>query len=80
VEHVFGYGPLPENPTVPISVFRHPLLQQFMLNIFCKLPVLPLQRLAHMKQHFLLRLMLSVFQVRAATPVRAWWWLSMMPA
>jgi hypothetical protein len=30
----------PDEPQeVPVSIFRHPLLQDFMLTIFCKLPV-----------------------------------------
>jgi hypothetical protein len=28
-----------EPPVVPVNIFRHPLLQDFMLTLFCKLPV-----------------------------------------
>jgi len=40
VEHVFGGGPpaAGEAPA-PVSVFRHRLLQHFMLSVFCKLPI-----------------------------------------
>ena len=40
VEHIFGGGPpaAGEAPA-PVSVFRHRLLQHFMLSVFCKLPI-----------------------------------------
>lgn len=43
VEHVFGRGsPEAWNPA-PVSVFRHRLLQHFMLSVFCKLPIQPIR-------------------------------------
>ena len=40
VEHIFGSGPVePGTAPAPVSVFRHRLLQHFMLSVFCKLPV-----------------------------------------
>jgi hypothetical protein len=41
VQHRHGCGPMgPSEPAAaPVSIFRHPLLQQFMLTVFCKLPV-----------------------------------------
>ena len=40
VEHIFGSGPLaPSEKPAPVSVFRHRLLQHFMLSVFCKLPI-----------------------------------------
>lgn len=44
VIHRHGCGPMqPDEPAeVPVNIFRHPLLQDFMLTIFCKLPVVSL--------------------------------------
>jgi hypothetical protein len=40
VEHIFGSGPVETGAApAPVSVFRHRLLQHFMLSVFCKLPV-----------------------------------------
>lgn len=41
VIHRHGCGPMqPGEPKdVPVNIFRHPLLQDFMLTVFCKLPV-----------------------------------------
>ena len=54
----------PMEGTAPVNVFRHPLLQQFMLSVFCKLPILEIHTGADMKRAFLVRLVLSVFQFR----------------
>lgn len=49
VQHRFGVGPLApaEQPTV--AVYRHRLLQQFMLSIFCKLPVRPVTQMRDLR-------------------------------
>eukprot|EP00798_Chlamydomonas_sp_ICE-L_P027064 gene27064-2297_t len=68
VEHKHGYGPLAvdEGPA-KISIFRHPLLQHFMLSIFCKLPIQPMTTMGHMKQMLMMRIILSVYQFRINT-------------
>ena len=44
VQHRFGCGaPAPGEERAGVAVFRHRLLQHFMLSLFCKLPV----RLVH---------------------------------
>ncbi|KAG2497394.1 hypothetical protein HYH03_004550 [Edaphochlamys debaryana] len=65
VQHKWGYGPLApgELPAEP-RIFRHPLLQHFMLSVFCKLPIQPMTRMVHLKHLLLLRIILSVFQFR----------------
>lgn len=40
-EHRWGAGPLQGAEEPVVAVFRHRLLQQFMLTIFSKLPVQP---------------------------------------
>ncbi|GMH43786.1 hypothetical protein BSKO_11720 [Bryopsis sp. KO-2023] len=66
VEHVMGCGPLSdgENPMVPVSIFRHPLLQHFMLSVFCKLPVRPIRTRENLKEMLMLRTILSVLHFR----------------
>lgn len=40
VQHHFGCGPpAPGEERAGVAVFRHRLLQHFMLSLFCKLPV-----------------------------------------
>ncbi|GLC34133.1 hypothetical protein PLESTB_000841000 [Pleodorina starrii] len=65
VEHKWGHGPLKQGEQpAEVKVFRHPLLQHFMLSVFCKLPIQPLTEMAHLKQLLMLRIILSVFQFR----------------
>ncbi|KAG2437818.1 hypothetical protein HXX76_005438 [Chlamydomonas incerta] len=65
VQHKWGYGPLaPGEQPAEVKIFRHPLLQHFMLSVFCKLPIQPMTRMAHLKQLLMLRIILSVFQFR----------------
>ncbi|DBA67043.1 TPA: hypothetical protein ACH3X2_001377 [Trebouxia sp. C0005] len=65
VQHRFGCGPLqPGEQTPGVSVFRHHLLQHFMLSLFCKLPVQPQDTIAGMRAGFMARLMLSILQFR----------------
>lgn len=45
-------------------MFRHRLLQHFMLSLFCKLPVHPMNTMAGLRQSFVARIMLSVLQFR----------------
>jgi hypothetical protein len=37
--HGCGQMKVDEPREVPVNIFRHPLLQDFMLTVFCKLPV-----------------------------------------
>lgn len=56
VEHRFGCGPLEEGEATPtVRVFKHRLLQHFMLSLFCKLPVLPMTRIRDMRTAFMVR-------------------------
>lgn len=65
VVHKYGHGPMAEGETsAPVSVFRHPLLQHYMLSVFCKLPIQPTSSMAHLKQALMMRIILSVFQFR----------------
>jgi hypothetical protein len=66
VVHRHGCGPLQpsEPPVPPVSIFRHPLLQHFMLTVFCKLPVVSLSSMGDLKYSFMVRLILSSFQFR----------------
>jgi hypothetical protein len=38
-----------------VRVFRHRLLQHFMLSLFCKLPVQPMTRIRDMRAGFMVR-------------------------
>jgi len=65
VVHKHGHGPLaPGERPAEVKMFRHPLLQHFMLTLFCKLPIQPMSRMAHLRQLLMIRIMLSVFQFR----------------
>jgi hypothetical protein len=65
VLHKHGCWPMsPDEPAVPVSIFRHPLLQHFTLTLFCKLPVVSLKSLDDLKYSFMVRLLLSTFQFR----------------
>ncbi|GAX77204.1 hypothetical protein CEUSTIGMA_g4650.t1 [Chlamydomonas eustigma] len=65
VKHRFGYGPIdPAEPPVSVNIFRHPLLHHFSLSIFCKLPILSMTKMEHLRQSLMMRLILSVFQFR----------------
>lgn len=56
VKHRFGCGPLQPGEELPtVRVFRHRLLQHFMLSLFCKLPVQPLTRIRDMRAAFMVR-------------------------
>jgi len=48
----------------PISIFRHPLLQQFTLSIFCKLPTRKVQTYNDLKYAIMLRILTSIFMHR----------------
>lgn len=45
VEHRWGSGPLQPGEQPVVAVFRHRLLQQYMLSIFSKLPVQKITRM-----------------------------------
>ena len=47
-----------------MSIFRHPLLQHFMLSVFCKLPVQPIITEGGLQYLLMLRIILSVLQFR----------------
>lgn len=65
VDHKFGAGPLaPGEQPAPVSIFRHPLLQHFMLSVFCKLPLIPMTRVEHLQHQVMIRIILSAFQFR----------------
>lgn len=65
VVHKWGFGPLAEGEKpAEVKIFRHPLLQHFMLSVFCKLPIQSMTRMAHLKQLLMMRIILSVFQFR----------------
>ena len=49
VQHRFGVGPLVAGEQPTLAVYRHRLLQQFMLSIFCKLPVRPVTRMRDLR-------------------------------
>ena len=56
VVHRFGCGPLQAGEAPPgVRVFKHRLLQHFMLSLFCKLPVQPMTRIADMRAAFMAR-------------------------
>ena len=56
--------PVPGTTNAPVKIFRHRLLQQFMLSVFCKLPVQPVDTLEGVKHALVVRLLLSVWQFR----------------
>ena len=61
----YGYGPLaPGESPAEVKMFRHPLLHSFALSIFCKLPIQPMTKLQHLRDSFITRILLSVFQFR----------------
>jgi len=66
VQHVYGVGTGEQSikGTAPVKVFRHPLLQQFMLSVFCKLPIQEIHSMEDLRRAFIVRLILSVFQFR----------------
>ena len=56
VAHRFGCGPLQAGEAPPTArVFKHRLLQHFMLSLFCKLPVQPMTRIRDMRAAFMVR-------------------------
>ena len=50
--------------TVKPSIFRHPLLHEFSINMFCKLPVMRVRNLSDLKRSFIGRIVLSVLKFR----------------
>ena len=50
--------------TVKPSIFRHPLLHEFSINMFCKLPVMRVKNLQDLKRSFIGRVVLSVLKFR----------------
>jgi hypothetical protein len=49
VQHRFGIGQLVPSEQPTLAVYRHRLLQQFMLSIFCKLPVRPVTQMRDLR-------------------------------
>lgn len=65
VAHKHGYGPMaPGEGPAAVSVFRHPLLQTFMLSVFCKLPVMSMTTMEDLRKVFMVRILLSAFTFR----------------
>jgi hypothetical protein len=65
VVHAFGCGPLrPGEGPARVNVFRHPLLQMFQLTVFCKLPMVPLEKLDALHYNCMVRMLVAVFQFR----------------
>ena len=66
VKHTMGLPDSVKTGTVPcpISIYRHPLLQQFTLSIFCKMPVRTVQTYADLKFAIMLRILTSIFIFR----------------
>jgi len=65
VKHRYGVGPLqPGEKPAEVGIFRHSLLHHFMCSIFCKMPIQPMTKMGHLRQLFMLRIILSVFQFR----------------
>lgn len=56
VAHKHGHGPMaPGEGAAAVSVFRHPLLQSFMLSVFCKLPVTSMTTMDDLRKVFMVR-------------------------
>jgi hypothetical protein len=54
VAHKHGYGPMaPGEGPAAVSVFKHPLLQSFMLSVFCKLPVTSMTTMDDLRKVFM---------------------------
>ena len=67
--HRFGCGPLQAGEGAPtVRVFRHRLLQHFMLSLFCKLPVQPMTRIADMRAAFMVPVPASWLSSRFCPP------------
>ncbi|KAK9797772.1 hypothetical protein WJX73_010222 [Symbiochloris irregularis] len=65
VEHEWGVGPLPPNyQPAPVSIFRHRLLHDFQLTLFCKLPAEPVVTKEDTRYTLMVRLLISVFHFR----------------
>ena len=63
--HRYGVGPMqPGEKPAEVGIFRHSLLHHYMCSIFCKVPIQPMTKMAHLQQMFMLRIILSVFQFR----------------
>jgi len=64
VEHRWGSGPLQPGEQPVVAVFRHRLLQQYMLSIFSKLPVQKITRMRDVMQQVMSRIVLCVLHFR----------------
>ncbi|KAK9810226.1 hypothetical protein WJX72_007002 [[Myrmecia] bisecta] len=65
VVHRFGHDLLQQRaPPAQVNVFRHRLLQHFMLSLFCKLPIQPVTHIRDLRRAFMVRILLSVLQFR----------------
>lgn len=84
VRHVYGLQPHAPPPPAgtgalpggimqgegTVQLFQHALLQNFTVNIFCKLPVRRVTAMDQLRKTFMARLVLSVLQFRAT---RRYW-------
>ncbi|CAD7695599.1 unnamed protein product [Ostreobium quekettii] len=65
VEHKMGCFELADDEEpAKVDIFKHPLLQHFMLSVFCKLPVQPITKEGGLQYLLMLRTILSVLQFR----------------
>jgi hypothetical protein len=65
VVHNYGCGPMrPDEGSTKVNIFRHHLLQSFQLNVFCKLPLVPVTTLEGLRRAFIIRMLISVFAFR----------------
>ena len=65
VVHNYGCGPMrPGEGATKVNIFRHHLLQSFQLNVFCKLPLVPVTTLEGLRRAFIIRMLISVFSFR----------------
>eukprot|EP00237_Pycnococcus_provasolii_P000043 CAMPEP_0119197254 /NCGR_PEP_ID=MMETSP1316-20130426/13197_1 /TAXON_ID=41880 /ORGANISM="Pycnococcus provasolii, Strain RCC2336" /LENGTH=1235 /DNA_ID=CAMNT_0007193039 /DNA_START=21 /DNA_END=3730 /DNA_ORIENTATION=+ len=71
VRHVWGAGerlPLDDLPeSLTPHLFCHELLEQYMLNVFCKVPAAPVRNHGDLRRVFLQRIVLSVLQFRISS-------------
>ncbi len=56
-----------------MRVFKHRLLQHFMLSLFCKLPVQPMTRIKDMRTAFMVSRPSSCF-LASTTILTSWHW------
>jgi hypothetical protein len=53
-----------EKPPCKVSMFKHPLVSNYILSVFSKLPVHPMSRLRHAREQVIYRVIVSTFSRR----------------